>query len=81
MKLGLINSAWAQAGRDTAYGIRMTREIGFDTIDIFADPLDIDIKERKLIKRGAKHKESGDYHYLISNAGKKHIDTNPPAPP
>src|SRR6266705_3150488 len=51
MKLGLINSAWAQAGRDTAYGIRMTKEIGFDTIDIFADPLDIDIKERRLIKR------------------------------
>ena len=51
MKLGLINSAWAQAGRDTAYGIRMTGEIGFDTIDIFADPLDIDVKERKLIKR------------------------------
>lgn len=51
MKLGLINSAWAQAGRDTAYGIRMTREIGFDSIDIFADPLDMDIKERRLIKR------------------------------
>ena len=51
MKLGLINSAWAQAGKDTAYGIRMTREIGFDTIDIFADPLDISIKERRLIKR------------------------------
>jgi sugar phosphate isomerase/epimerase len=51
MKLGLINSAWAQAGRDTAYGIRMTREIGFDTIDIFTDPLDIDVKERRLIKR------------------------------
>jgi sugar phosphate isomerase/epimerase len=51
MKLGLINSAWAQAGRDTAYGIRMTREIGFDTIDIFADPLDLDVKERRLIKR------------------------------
>jgi sugar phosphate isomerase/epimerase len=49
MKLGLINSAWAQAGRDTAYGIRMTKEIGFDTIDIFADPLDIDIKERRRI--------------------------------
>ena len=49
MKLGLINSAWAQAGRDTAYGIRMTKEIGFDTIDIFADPLDIDAKERRLI--------------------------------
>jgi D-psicose/D-tagatose/L-ribulose 3-epimerase len=51
MKLGLINSAWAQAGQDTAYGIRMTKEIGFDTIDIFADPLDMDVKERRLIQR------------------------------
>jgi sugar phosphate isomerase/epimerase len=51
MKLGLINSAWAQAGKDTAYGIRMTREIGFDTIDIFADPLDLSIRERCQIKR------------------------------
>jgi len=51
MKLGLINSAWAQAGKDTAYGIRMTKEIGFDTIDIFADPLDMDVRERRLIKR------------------------------
>src|SRR3954466_2486997 len=50
MKLGLINSAWAQAGRDTAFGIRMTKELGFDSIDIFADPLDIDVKERKRIK-------------------------------
>lgn len=50
MKLGLINSAWAQAGRDTAYGIRMTKEIGFDTIDIFADPLDMDARERRLIR-------------------------------
>jgi len=49
MKLGLINSAWAQSGRDTAYGIRMTRDIGFDSIDIFADPLDLSIKERRLI--------------------------------
>ena len=50
MKLGLINSAWAQAGKGTAFGIRMTKEIGFDTIDIFADPLDIDAKERRLIR-------------------------------
>ena len=50
MKLGLINSAWAQAGRDTSYGIRMTKEIGFDSIDIFADPLDAGVKERKPIK-------------------------------
>ena len=51
MKLGLINSAWAQSGKDTAFGIRMTKEIGFDTIDIFTDPLEIDVKERRLIKR------------------------------
>jgi sugar phosphate isomerase/epimerase len=50
MKLGLINSAWAQSGRDTAYGIRMTKEIGFDSIDIFADPLDMAVRERRLIK-------------------------------
>ena len=50
MNLGLINSAWVQAGRGTAFGIRRTRELGFDTIDIFADPLDIDIRERCLIR-------------------------------
>jgi D-psicose/D-tagatose/L-ribulose 3-epimerase len=49
MKLGLINSAWVQSGRGTAYGIRKTKEIGFDSIDIFADPLDIDVDEKKLI--------------------------------
>ena len=51
LKLGLINSAWAQAGRDTAWGIRKTKEIGFDCIDLFTDPLDIDARERKLIRR------------------------------
>jgi len=50
MKLGLINSAWQGTSVGTAEGIRLTKDIGFDTIDIFADPLDIDIKERKLIK-------------------------------
>ena len=51
MKLGLINSAWAQSGKGTAWGIARTKEIGFDSIDIFTDPLDIDVRERKLIKR------------------------------
>jgi D-psicose/D-tagatose/L-ribulose 3-epimerase len=50
MPLGLINSAWAQAGRETSWGIRKTKEIGFDTIDIFADPLEIDARERRLIR-------------------------------
>ncbi len=51
MKLGLINSAWVQSGRGTAFGIRKTRAIGFDSIDIFADPLDIDAREKRLIKK------------------------------
>jgi len=50
MKLGLINSAWLGTSVGTAEGIRKTKEIGFDTIDIFNDPMDIDIKERRLIK-------------------------------
>jgi sugar phosphate isomerase/epimerase len=50
MKLGLINSAWLGSPVGTAEGIRKTKEIGFDTIDILADPLEIDIKERRLIK-------------------------------
>jgi len=51
MKLGLINSAWAQAGRETAWGIAQTKAIGFDSIDIFTDPLDIDARERRLIRQ------------------------------
>jgi D-psicose/D-tagatose/L-ribulose 3-epimerase len=50
MKLGLISSAWLGSPIGTAEGIRLTKEIGFDTIDIFADPLEIDIRERRLIK-------------------------------
>ena len=53
MKLGLINSAWAQAGRPTRWGIEKTKEIGFDTLDVLADPMEIDVKERMLIKRSA----------------------------
>jgi len=50
MKLGLINSAWVQANQPITFGLRKTKEIGFDTVDIFVDPLDIDIRERRLIK-------------------------------
>jgi D-psicose/D-tagatose/L-ribulose 3-epimerase len=55
MKLGLINSAWVQSGRGTAYGIHQTKSIGFDSIDVFADPLDIDVKEQRLIKDECAH--------------------------
>jgi sugar phosphate isomerase/epimerase len=50
MRLGLINSAFAQAGKGTRFGLEKTKELGFDTVDIFADPLDLDATERALVK-------------------------------
>jgi sugar phosphate isomerase/epimerase len=50
VKLGLISSAWLGSPIGTAEGIRLTKQIGFDTIDIFADPMEIDVRERKLIR-------------------------------
>ncbi len=50
MKLGLISSAWLGSPVGTAEGIRLTKQIGFDTIDVFADPTEIDVRERRLIK-------------------------------
>ena len=51
VKLGLINSAWFGSSVDTIRGIELTREIGFDTIDIFADPLEIDVQQRRRIRK------------------------------
>src|SRR5438477_2965281 len=50
MQLGLINSAWVQANQPTEFGLRKTKEIGFDSIDIFVDPMEADVRERRLIK-------------------------------
>jgi len=33
------------------------------------------LRERKLVKRGLKDKASGHYHVTVSNAGKKHLDS------
>ncbi len=49
MNLGLINSAWLGSPIGVEDGIRKTKEIGFDTIDIFADPLELEVREKKLI--------------------------------
>jgi D-psicose/D-tagatose/L-ribulose 3-epimerase len=49
MKLALINSAWVQTGKPTVYGLQKTKEIGFDTVDLFVDPLDLNPAERRLI--------------------------------
>lgn len=54
MKLGLISSAWVGTSVDSARGIQLTKEIGFDTIDIFADPLDISARERRTIREACR---------------------------
>jgi D-psicose/D-tagatose/L-ribulose 3-epimerase len=51
VKLGLISSAWLGTSIDTARGIELTKEIGFDTIDIFADPLAMSAQERRLVRK------------------------------
>ena len=50
MELGMISSTWFDTKIGTEEGIRKAKEIGFDTYDIFEDPLDIDDATRKLIK-------------------------------
>jgi sugar phosphate isomerase/epimerase len=50
MKLGLINSAWLGTSVDTVRGIQITKEIGFDTIDVFADPLELTPQELRAIR-------------------------------
>ena len=38
MKLGIINSAFGQAGVDTLTGLEHIARIGFDSVDIFTEP-------------------------------------------
>lgn len=55
MKLGLINSAWLGTPIGTAEGIQLTKEIGFDSVDIFADPLDLSPQELRTITETCAH--------------------------
>ncbi len=50
MKLGLINSAWLGTSIGAAQGIQLTKDIGFDSIDIFADPLEMSPRELRTIQ-------------------------------
>ena len=46
MELGIISSIWFDTPVGRVEGIRKAKEIGFDTYDIFEDPLDITDEER-----------------------------------
>lgn len=49
MKLGIINSAFGQAGVDTATGLQHIARIGFDCVDIFTEAMTISAAEKRLI--------------------------------
>ena len=51
MKLGLINSAFVQAGVDTATGLKHISRIGFDCVDIHTEAVGIAKKEVSLVAR------------------------------
>jgi D-psicose/D-tagatose/L-ribulose 3-epimerase len=53
LELGMISSTWFDTKVGLEEGIRTAKEIGFDTYDIFEDPLDIDDDTRRLIKETA----------------------------
>lgn len=49
MKLGIINSAFGQAGVDTATGLQHIARIGFDCVDIFTEAMTISAAEKRII--------------------------------
>src|SRR5262245_31622559 len=49
MKLGIINSAFVQAGVPTEIGLKHIRRIGFDCVDIHAEAVGISRKEISLV--------------------------------
>jgi sugar phosphate isomerase/epimerase len=51
MKLGIINSAFGQAGVDTATGLKHIARIGFDSVDLFTEAMTISNDEKKLIAK------------------------------
>jgi D-psicose/D-tagatose/L-ribulose 3-epimerase len=50
LELGLIGSAWHGTSLGVLEGIAKTKEIGFDSYDVFEDPLDTSDEERRQIK-------------------------------
>ena len=53
MELGMISSTWLDTKVDRLEGIRTAKQIGFDTYDVFEDPLDLTDAERQEIKQTA----------------------------
>ena len=54
MELGMISSTWLGTKVDRLGGIREAKAIGFDTYDVFEDPLDLTDAELEEVKKTAE---------------------------
>src|SRR3954451_7023326 len=54
MELGMISSTWLGTKVGRLEGIRAAKEIGFDTYNVFEDPLDLTDEERQELKETAE---------------------------
>ena len=76
MKLGMINSAWEQHGVGLEEGLEKTKELGFDCVDIFQDPLD-DGAEARIEATGKKCESLGLPIISVVGVSVGLIDFNP----
>ena len=76
MKLGIINSAFDQAGVDTATGLQHIARIGFDSVDIFTEAMTIDQQEIDLIRDTCQASNLPIVSTVVVSAGL--IDFNEP---
>lgn len=49
MRLGMINSAWFGSEYEGRRGLEVMKELGFDTVDILSDPLDLSDESRRAL--------------------------------
>ena len=76
MKLGIINSAFQQAGVDTQTGLEHIARIGFDCVDIFTEAMTITPDEIDLIRRTCDQNNLPIVSTVVISAGL--IDFNDP---
>lgn len=51
MQLGMINSAWFGSPYEGRPGLEKMKELGFDAVDVLADPLDLTAEQRATMAR------------------------------
>jgi len=76
MKLGIINSAFGQAGVDTKTGLEHIARLGFDSVDIFTEAMTIDQEEIDLIRKTCDDKNLPIVSTVVVSAGL--VDFNDP---